>query len=82
MLRGSNNHKRGAHLPVSPEVVGDVAALIDPMSSDEMTDAMLLLTKNQTYRQCLIAKGAKRTQMFSWEKTVAKTVEVYQSLHS
>ena len=65
-----------------PEVVGDAAVLFDPASIDEMTAALLFLADNQTYRQCLIAKGQKRARMFSWDKTLAKTLEVYRSLQN
>ena len=63
-----------------PEVVGDAALLFDPRSEDDLAAALRIIGTNEAYRESLIAKGYARAQMFSWDKTVAETLSVYQSL--
>ena len=65
-----------------PEVVGDAAVFFDPASIDDMTTALLSLSDNESYRQCLIARGQKRARMFNWDKTVEQTLKVYQSVQT
>ncbi|MCW6036951.1 glycosyltransferase family 4 protein [Spirulina subsalsa FACHB-351] len=63
-----------------PEVTGDAALLLNPNEVSEWVDGMLWLLHHPIERDRLIAKGKKRAQQFSWEKTVNQTVAVYQSL--
>jgi glycosyltransferase involved in cell wall biosynthesis len=65
-----------------PEVVGDAGVCFDPTSVDEMSAALLLLANNPTYRERLVEKGQNRARMFSWEKTVEQTLNVYQSVQN
>lgn len=64
-----------------PEVVGDAGILFDPKSVDELTDALLFIVDHPAERERLIVEGRLRAQMFSWDKTVAQTLEVYRSLN-
>jgi len=63
-----------------PEVVGDAGLLFDPESNGEMAEMMISLFDDPTARERLIARGVERAKMFNWEKTVARTVEVYRSV--
>jgi glycosyltransferase involved in cell wall biosynthesis len=63
-----------------PEVVGDAGVLFDPTSCDELSEILITLAENESRRQELIDKGRQRAQVFSWDKTVAQTVEVYRQL--
>lgn len=63
-----------------PEVVGDAGLLFDPKSTKDLADILLLLLNSSTERDRLIAKGYERAKTFSWEKTVAQTVDVYRSV--
>lgn len=62
-----------------PEVVGEAGLLFDPESPDELADALAHLSNSPAERDRLIAKGRERARSFSWEKTVAETLEVYRS---
>lgn len=55
-----------------PEVAGDAAILVDPLSVEQMADAMKALATDETYRQSLIAKGREQRTHFSWEQTSEK----------
>ncbi|MBD2099627.1 glycosyltransferase family 1 protein [Leptolyngbya sp. FACHB-261] len=63
-----------------PEVVGDAGILFGPNSITDLADILIDLSENPTKRDELIAKGEKRATMFSWEKTAAQTLAVYQAI--
>ena len=63
-----------------PEVVGDGGILFDPKAIGDLTDILLDLIDSPSKRDRLITKGHDRCQQFSWDKTAAQTVAVYQSL--
>lgn len=65
-----------------PEVVGDAGLLFDPNAINDLADILLLLLNSPTERDRLIQKGYQRTQAFSWDKTAAQTINVYQSVSS
>ena len=52
-----------------PEVAGDAAVLVDPLSVDEIEDAMNRIVCDRDFREQLIAKGRERKSLFSWERT-------------
>ncbi|MEA5618975.1 glycosyltransferase family 1 protein [Cronbergia sp. UHCC 0137] len=59
-----------------PEVAGDAAILINPYNSGEITAAMQTIINDSETTKQLSAKGLKRANQFSWEKTGLATVEV------
>ena len=59
-----------------PEVVADAALLIDPENPVKIKEAMELLLMNEEMRVDLIARGKRRAQQFSWEKTARETRDV------
>jgi len=63
-----------------PEVVGDAGLLFNPKSILDLADLMLFLLDQPVERDSLIAKGFERAKSFSWDKTVAQTLDVYRSL--
>lgn len=63
-----------------PEVVGDAGVLFDPKSTEDLADILLFLLDSPAERDRLITKGYQRAKLFSWDKTVAQTVEVYRSV--
>lgn len=65
-----------------PEVVGDAGLLFEPNAINDLADILLLLLNSSTERDRLIQKGYQRTQAFSWDKTAAQTINVYQSVGS
>ena len=60
-----------------PEVVGDAALLIDPMDAGAIADAMARVLSDEALRADLIRRGRERLSAFSWERSVARTREVY-----
>jgi len=52
-----------------PEIAGDAALLVDPASPQSIADAMFKIATDENLRQELIAKGSKRKELFSWQKS-------------
>ena len=62
-----------------PEVVGDAGVYFDPDSQDDLSDILYSLARDETLRKNLILKGNEQAGNFSWDMTVAQTVEVYRT---
>ena len=52
-----------------PEVAGDAALLVDPLSVDAISKAMSDISDNEGLRSSLIEKGKARKDIFTWERT-------------
>jgi glycosyltransferase involved in cell wall biosynthesis len=65
-----------------PEVVGDAGILFEPKAVEDLADILLELLDSPSKREDMITKGFDRNQQFSWDKTAAKTMEVYKSLQN
>ena len=63
-----------------PEVVGDAGLLFDATKVDELTDILHTVLNGSVPRDELIHKGQLRAQSFTWESTVAQTLDVYRSV--
>ena len=59
-----------------PEVAGDAACLIDPLSASALSDAMRAISADPSIQSQLRSAGLQRAKSFSWEKTGQATVEV------
>jgi glycosyltransferase involved in cell wall biosynthesis len=60
-----------------PEVADSAALLFDPHSDDDLLLTMRDLLLNPELRARMERLGAQRAPMFSWEKTAAKTLDLY-----
>ncbi len=58
------------------EVVGDAAHIIDPVSIDSMKKALVEFDQSSEIRGTFRELGIKRAQLFSWETTARKTLEL------
>jgi len=66
------------HMASMPEVGGNaVIYLKKPGNVQEMGNCLKEIANNQDLRRGLIRKGLERARTFSWEKTAAKTFEVF-----
>ena len=63
-----------------PEIAGDAARLFDPRTVVEMKEAMGALLEDDPLRADLSARGLERANLFSWQKTAAKTLRCYRDL--
>jgi glycosyltransferase involved in cell wall biosynthesis len=65
-----------------PEVAGEDAILINPESSDEITEMMLRLEKDNAFYEQQRQIGLERAKLFSWRKTAEKLLKLYQEVYS
>jgi len=63
-----------------PEVVGDVALLVEPTDSDALAAALLRALSDQSLRQVLRQRGFERVRQFSWPAAAEKLLKAYLSL--
>ncbi len=63
-----------------PEVVEDAALSLDPDDTQALVDAMYAVLTNQALRADLCERSLKRAEQFSWHKTAAETLAVYEEV--
>jgi glycosyltransferase involved in cell wall biosynthesis len=68
-------------IPVFRELNSDAAIRIDPYSVDDIANAIYLLLTNNSMRQKYTTLSIKKAELFSWDKTAKKTIEVYKELN-
>jgi glycosyltransferase involved in cell wall biosynthesis len=61
-----------------PEVVGDAATFFDPDEPAELAEALLRVVSDSQLRTRMVTAG--RASLFSWQRTVADTLAVYQDV--
>ena len=61
-----------------PEVGGDAAIYVDPLSEEEISAAMYRLIQDNDLRQSLIQRGHVRASEFSWAETARQTLLIYE----
>ena len=64
-----------------PEVAGEDAILINPESSDEITEMMLRLEKDKDFYEQQRQIGLARAKLFSWRKTAENLLKLYQEVY-
>jgi len=63
-----------------PEVVGDAGIMVNPTDSDSIADKIHEILTNSDLMESLVKKGLKRAEMFSWDQSAQKTLDVYRNL--
>ncbi|QEI42503.1 Mannosylfructose-phosphate synthase [Dolichospermum sp. UHCC 0315A] len=63
-----------------PEVVGESGFLVSPTDKDALCQSMLKLYYNSDLRKNYSQYSSDRSALFSWEKTVSETLEVYKRI--
>jgi glycosyltransferase involved in cell wall biosynthesis len=63
-----------------PEVVGDAALLIDPHSSEDLSEAMRAVLADGEMRSTMRRQSLERATLFSWERAAADTLKVYREV--
>jgi glycosyltransferase involved in cell wall biosynthesis len=60
-----------------PEVAGDAAVLVNPYDAIDIKDGIKRVLTDPILREELRRKGLQRAREFSWERSVARTREIY-----
>jgi glycosyltransferase involved in cell wall biosynthesis len=63
-----------------PEIAGDSALLVDPLSASEIAQGLTRLLESESQRAELAARGRERAQQFRWETCAAKSLAFFRSL--
>jgi len=63
-----------------PEVVGDAAELVDPYDVDSIVEGLRRVLTDPVRAAEMRRKGLERAREFSWERSVAKTLDVYRRI--
>ena len=63
-----------------PEVASDAALLVDPEDTEALGDALRRLCGDEELGRELVRLGTRRARLFTWEKAVRETWDVYQSV--
>jgi glycosyltransferase involved in cell wall biosynthesis len=61
-----------------PEVSGDAAILVNPIDTNEISNAVIKLVEEPSYRQNFVRKGLSRSQNFTWVKSAQKIASIYE----
>lgn len=65
-----------------PEISNGAALLIDPFSIDDISSALLKLSKDKTLREKLIVEGYLCSEKFSWQKSAHEVLKIYQNVYN
>lgn len=63
-----------------PEVVGDAALTVSPISVDDIASAIYKVSNDANIRNNLVKKGLERATMFSWKKMAEETLKIYEEV--
>lgn len=67
-----------AHASCLPEVLGDAAIWVNPLSVESIAEGVSTALLNKNARIRAIAKGLSRAERFSWERMASETAKVYR----
>ncbi len=62
------------------EVIGDAGIIVDEFNIDAWTTAITRVISDSDYKASLIEKGLEHVKKFTWDKTVADTLDVYKKV--
>jgi glycosyltransferase involved in cell wall biosynthesis len=65
-----------------PEIAGDAALLVDPLSAPAIANALLKMLECGVYRAEKIHQGLIRAKRFSWSHTAEKVLSIYSRILS
>lgn len=63
-----------------PEVAGNAAISFDPFSPQDIVEKIKMLSDSEGLRKELIAKGAERVKLFTWQHAAEQTVTLFENL--
>ena len=63
-----------------PEIVGDGGILVDPLSIDEISQAMLDLSTDKKLRSKLSQCALRQASKFSWQRAAEETMRSFRTI--
>ena len=67
-----------SNIPCIKEITGDAAIKIDPLSIDDICQAITKVANDELLRANLSQLGLAQNKLFSWERCARETLAVYQ----
>ena len=71
-----------SNLSSLPEVAGDSALLIDPADENSISRAIITLASDEKLRELYSSRGVERAKLFSWKKSAAEYLVIFNSQFS
>lgn len=71
-----------ANVASLPEVAGDGAIFFDPLSADDIAQAMRRILSDEGLRSSLRERGERNVGRFSWDNAARDTLDVYRKVLS
>lgn len=68
-----------SNISAMPEVAGDAAFMVNPYSVEEITEGMTTAYQNESLRKTKIVLGFERPNLFTWQNTAIKILDIYQT---
>ena len=62
-----------------PEVCGDAAVYFDPANAMELASKITGILTDKALKQDMVSKGKNRIKRFTWEQSVRKHLELFNS---
>ncbi len=66
--------------PSVSEILGKAGVIVESKRPEELADAIYRVLTNESLRNNLIKEGLKRRNLFSWENTVRRTLDIYEDI--
>ena len=63
-----------------PEVAGKAALLVDPLDTDAIAEAILILETNDEARNQLIRSGYEQAEKFTWQRAARQLKSIYDDM--
>ena len=63
-----------------PEVAGDAAILVDPLSEDEIFEAYKKILSDEKLKREMVQKGLEQAKKFEWKKSVEMLEKIYEEI--
>lgn len=58
-----------------PEVIGDESLLFDPYDARDLARLLLRMLKDENFRNSAVARGRRRSEIFTWNRTASLALE-------
>jgi glycosyltransferase involved in cell wall biosynthesis len=65
-----------------PEIAGNAGILADPYDTEDLAQALVILSTNEALRRDKIAAGIENARRFSWDQAARKILSIYETVYS
>ncbi|MDA3928775.1 MAG: glycosyltransferase family 1 protein [Prolixibacteraceae bacterium] len=65
-----------------PEIAADAAHIVNPNNSSEITEGMIRIMNDASYRDELCQKGIERAKVFSWKAMAENYLKLYEEIYA